>query len=226
VPKPDPIIEDPGGSKMATIRFPQYLKRHGLYLLLFANERYLPGLILKRKGDAFREHDKLKKHLKVPNLSWQTELVEADMPEVIEGSRQVGAGGNLKLPFLTIGGGLEYNRFVDFRISAVDQRIFTDENLWLWNPLSEMLAQLKANKPRIWKTKLKGRYLVLSTWYASKYEVHLGRALKGDLDATFKKKISPTAGGRMNIDSANKIVNFYRSTRVAFAFQGERLVKI
>lgn len=211
---------------MPALRFPQYLKNQGLYLFLVSNVKYLPGLILGRKGDSFEEHDKLKKYLKVHNLSWKTELVEADMPEVIEGSRQVGAGGNLELPFLKISGGLEYNRFVDFRISAVQQRIFTDERLWLWNPLSEMLAQLKANKPRIWKTKLKGRYLVLSTWYASKYEVRLGRALTGDLDARFEQQISPTAGGRMNIDSTNKIVNFYRSTRVPFAFQGKRLVKI
>jgi len=211
---------------MPALRFPQYLKNHGLYLLLVANEKYLPGLILGRKGDAFWEHDKLKRHLKVPNLSWQTELVEADMPDVIEGSRQVGAGGNLILPFLTINAGLEYNRFVDFKISAVDQRIFTDENLWLWNPLSEMLAQLKEDKPRVWKTKFKGRYLVLSTWYASKYEVRLGRALKGDLDAKFQQQISPTVGARMNIDSTNKILNVSGNLRVPFAFQGKRLVRI
>jgi hypothetical protein len=164
---------------MPALRFPQYLKNHGLYLLLVANEKYLPGLILGRKGDAFWEHDKLKRHLKVPNLSWQ-----------------------------------------------VDQRIFTDENLWLWNPLSEMLAQLKEDKPRVWKTKFKGRYLVLSTWYASKYEVRLGRALKGDLDAKFQQQISPTVGARMNIDSTNKILNVSGNLRVPFAFQGKRLVRI
>jgi hypothetical protein len=211
---------------MATIRFPQFLKKHGVYLLLFANERHKPGLILKRKGDAFKGADKLRKYFRVHNLSWETELVEADMPEVIEGSRKVGAGGKLVLPFLTISAGLESNRFVDFKISAVKQRMFKDDNLWLDNPLSEMLAQLKKDKPRIWKDKLKGRYLVLSTWYASKYEVRLGRALTGDLDARFEQQISPTAGGRMNVDSTNKIVNFFRSTRVPFGFQGKRLVKI
>ncbi len=211
---------------MATIRFPQFLKKHGVYLLPFANERHLPGLILKRKGDAFKEADKLRKYLRIHNLSWETELVEADMPEVIEGSRKVGAGGKLILPFLTIRGGLESNRFVDFKISAVKQRMFKDDNLWLDNPLSKMLAQLKEAKPRIWKDKLKGRYLVLSTWYASKYEVRLGRALTGNLDARFEQQISPTAGGRMNIDSTKKVVNFFKSTRVPFGFQGKRLVKI
>jgi len=211
---------------MAALRFPQYLKDHELYMLLVANKKYVPGLILRREGDAFWPHVRLSTLLKSSTLSWETELVEADMPDVIEGSRQVGAGGSLILPFLTISGGLEYNRFVDFKISAVDQRIFKDDKLWLWDPLSEMLAQLKEDKPKVWKEKCKGRYLVLSTWYASKYEVRLGRALKGDLDAKFEQQISPTAGGRMNIDSANKIVNFYRSTRVPFAFQGKRLVKI
>lgn len=210
---------------MATLRFPQYLKKHGLYLLLVANEKYLPGLILGRKGDAFWEYDKLKRLLKDSTLSWQTQYVDANIPHVIEGSRQVGAGGNLILPFLTIDGGLEYNRFVDFKISAVDQRIFTDDNLRLWNPLSGRLKWLKNEKPDVWDS-IKGRYLVLSTWYASEYEVRLGRALKGNLDATFQKKISPTVGARLNIDSANKIVNVSRNLRVPFAFQGKRLVKI
>jgi len=210
---------------VAAIRFPQYLKKHGLYLLLVANETYLPGLILRREGDAFWGHEKLKRLLKDSTLSWQTQYVGANIPHVIEGSRQVGAGGNLILPFLTIDGGLEYNSFVDFKISAVDQRIFTDDNLRLWNPLSGRLKWLKNEKPDDWN-RIKGRYLVLSTWYASEYEVRLGRALKGDLDVTFQQKISPTVGARLNIDSANKIVNVSKNLRVPFAFQGKRLVKI
>ena len=210
---------------MAALRFPQYLKDHGLYLLLVANKKYLPGLILGRQGDAFWEHEKLKRLLKDSTLSWETELVEADMPNVIEGSRQVGAGGNLILPFLTIDGGLEYNRFVDFKISAVDQRIFTDDNLRLWNPLSGRLKWLKNAKPDIWDS-IKGRYLVLSTWYASNCEVHLGRALTGNLNATFQQSISPKLGAQLEINPAAKIVNVYNNLSVPFAFQGKRLVRI
>jgi len=207
------------------LRFPQYLKDHGLYLLLVANKKYVPGLILRREGDAFWPHERLRTLLRDSTLSWETELVEAEMPDVIEGSRQVGAGGKLILPFLTISGGLEYNRFVDFKISALDQRIFTDDNLLLWNPLSGRLKWLKNQKPGVWD-RIKGCYLVLSTWYAKEYEVSLGRALKGNLDANFQQKISPTVGARLNIDSANKILNVSRNLRIPFAFQGERLVKI
>lgn len=210
---------------MAALRFPQYLKKHGLYLLLVANEKYLPGLILGREGDAFWPHERLRMLLRDSTLSWETELVEAEMPDIIEGSRQVGAGGKLILPFLTISGGLEYNRFVDFKISALDQRIFTDDNLLLWNPLSGRLKWLKNQKPGVWD-RIKGHYLVLSTWYAKEYEVSLGRALKGNLDANFQQKISPTVGARLNIDSANKILNVSRNLRIPFAFQGKRLVKI
>jgi len=67
---------------------------------------------------------------------------------------------------------------------------------------------------------------VLSTWYAKEYEVNLGRALRGDFDANIQQKISPTAGAKMNIDSANKIVNVSKNLRIPFAFQGKRLVRI
>jgi len=210
---------------MPALRFPQYLKDHGLYLLLVANENYVPGLILGREGNAFWEHDKLKRLLRDSSLSWRTQYVSANIPHVIEGSRQVGAGGKLILPFLTIDGGLDANRFVDFKISAVDQRVFTDDNLRLLNPLSGRLRWLKNQKPGVWDT-IKGRYLVISTWHAKEYEVRLGRALTGDLDAQFQQQIYPTAGAHLNIDSANKIVNVSRNLRVPFAFQGKRLVKI
>lgn len=210
---------------MPALRFPQYLKDHELYLLLFSNRKYVPGSILRRKGDAFHPHDRLSRLLTDPKLSWETELVDANIPQVIEGSRQVGAGGRLILPFLKISGGLDANRFVNFKISAVDQRIFTDDNLFLWNLLSGRLKWLKNQKPDEW-ARIKGRYLVLSTWYAREYEVSLGRALKGDLDANFKKKISPTVGARLNIDSGNKIVNVSKNLGIPFAFHGKRLVKI
>jgi len=224
VPKPDPKFENKGGARMP-LRLPQYLKDHGLYLFLIANKKYVPGLILRREGDAFWPHERLRKLLGDSTLSWETELVEADMPDVIEGSKRAGAGGKFILPFLKINSGLEYNSFVDFRISAIDQRIFTDDNLLLWNPLSGRLKWLKNQKPGVWE-RIKGRYLVLSTWYAREYEVSLGRALKGNLDANFQKKISPTVGAQLNIDSANKIVNVSRNLRIPFAFQGKRLVKI
>jgi len=210
---------------MPSLRFPQYLKDHGLYLLLFSNERYVPGAILMREGDAFHPHDMLSMLLTDPKLSWETELVDANIPQVIEGSRLVGAGGRLILPFLKISGGLDVNRFVDFRISAVDQRIFTDNKLFLWNQLRGRLEWLKNAKPGVWNT-IKGRYLVLSTWFAREYEVSLGRALKGNLSANFQRKISPTVGARLNIDPTNKILNVSGNLRVPFAFQGKRLVRI
>ncbi len=151
--------------------------------------------------------------------------MDAEIPDIIEGSRQVGAGGKLILPFLKIHGGLEYNRFVDFKISVVGQRIFKEDNLSLWNRLLGRLEWLKNKKPNDWD-RIKGRYLVLSTWYAKEYEVNLGRALRGDFDANIQQKISPTAGAKMNIDSANKIVNVSKNLRIPFAFQGKRLVRI
>jgi len=76
--------------------------------------------------------------------------VDAEIPDIIEGSRQVGAGGKLILPFLKIHGGLEYNRFVDFKISVVGQRIFKEDNLSLWNRLLGRLEWLKNKKPNDW----------------------------------------------------------------------------
>jgi len=210
---------------MADVRFPQYLKRHGLYVFIAANETYLPGLIFERKGDGFWPHDNLKRLLGENALNWETKLVEADMPDVIVGKRKVGAGGKLKLPFLLIDGGLEKNRFVDFRIGEVRQCIFSDSRLRLWNPLSRLLKRLKERDPKIWDS-IKGRYLALSTWYASAYEVDLGGALTGKLDADIQRKISSQAGANLTVDSNEKTLNVSKNFLVPFAFQGKRLIRI
>lgn len=207
---------------MAAIRFPQYLKKHGLYLLLVANEEYMPGSILERKGQGYWLHDELKRILKVPHLSWQTKRVMANIPGVIEGKSKVGAQGKLKLPFLTIQGGLEHKRFVDFSIGAVRQCIFKEDDLRLWNPLSRRLKSLKKNEPEVWDS-IKGCYLVRSTWYATRYSVNLGRAWKGGLGADLKQQIFPHAEAEVIINPETKVVDVSGNFIVPFAFHGKKL---
>lgn len=207
---------------MPAVKFPQYLRRHGLYMFLVANKKYLPGLILRREGQAFWEHDELRGLLKQATLTWQTELVEANIPDVIKGKSKVGAHGELKLPFLSIQGGLEKNHFVDFSIGAVRQCIFKEKKLRYWNRLSKLLKKLKNEDPDVWSS-IKGHYLVLSTWYATEYSVNLGRAWKGKLGADLKRKFFPKVGAKVNIDPNKKIVNVSGNFMVPFAFHGEKL---
>ncbi len=210
---------------MPAVTFPQYLKKHGLYVFIAANETYLPGIILERRGGGFWPFDNLKNILGPKNLIWTTKVVQADMPDAIAGKRKVGIGGKLTLPFLSIDGGLESNRFVDFKIGAVHQCIFEDTKLRYWNPLSRRLKRLKKNDRDVWDS-IKGHYLVLSTWYATEYSVDLGRALKGSLGVDIKKIKSPKVGADLTISPSVKIVNVSNNTKVPFAFHGKRLVKI
>jgi hypothetical protein len=210
---------------MPTIRFPQYLKKHGLYLFIAANETYLPGSILERQGQGFWPYDELKKILKVPALSWRTKVVMANIPGAIEGKSKVGAQGQLKLPFLTIQGGLQHRRYVDFSIGAVRQCIFVDDDLRLWNPLSKRLKSLANTKPKVWES-IKGRYLVRSTWSATEYKVNLGRAWTGKLGAQLKKQIFPYADATVDINPETKVVNIFGNFIVPFAFQGLKLQKL
>ena len=210
---------------MPAVTFPQYLKKHGLYVFIAANETYLPGIILERKGDGFWPFDNLENSLGQNNLIWTTKLVKADMPDVIAGKSKVGIGGKLTLPFLSIDGGLENNRFVDFKIGAVHQCIFEDTKLRYWNPLSRSLRTLKKKNPKVWDS-LKGHYLVLCTWYATEYSVDLGRALKGKLNVDIKKIKSPKVGTDLTIAPSAKIVNVSKNSTVPFAFHGKRLVGI
>jgi len=207
---------------MAPVRFSQYLKKHGLYLFIAANETYLPGSILERQGQGFWPHDELKKILKVPTLTWKTKVVMANIPGVIEGKSKVGAQGQLKLPFLTIQGGLQHKRFVDFSIGDVKQCIFEEDDLRLWNPLSRQLKKLARAAPEVWDS-IKGRYLVRSTWYATKYKVNLGRALTGELGAQLEQKIFPYAEATVDINPETKVVDVSGNFVVPFAFQGLKL---
>jgi hypothetical protein len=207
------------------VTFPQYLKRHGLYVFIAANETYLPGIILNRTGDGFWPLDDLKDIFEQNNLSWATKLVEADIPDVIAGKSKVGIGGKLTLPFLSIDGGLENNRFVDFKIGAVHQCIFQDRRLRNWNPLKRRLQSLKESDKNAWDS-IKGHYIVLSTWYATEYSVDLGRALKGQLDVDIKKIKAPKVGTDLTIAPNAKIVNVSKNSTVPFAFHGKRLVGI
>jgi len=205
-----------------SIRFPQYLKKHGLLMIFNANEGFVPGLIVERQGGSFFKLDALDQLLDDSGLSWKTKVVNADLPDTIEGRKKVEANGSLKLPFLGIKGGLKRNTTVDFSIGTVHFREFTDNKLRLWNPLRRKLRRLKKENSASWKD-VKGNYLVVSTWYATSYSIALGRALTGNLDATFKKKISLEAGATLTVDKSYKIVNVKGTKTIPFAFFGRRL---
>ena len=205
-----------------SVRFPQYLKKHGLLLIFNASEAFVPGLIVEKKGSSFFKLDALDQLLEEPGIWWKTKLINADLPDAIEGRKTVEAKGSVNLPFLGINKGLKKNTTVGFSIGTVHVREFTDNNLRLWNPLRRKLRKLKKDDPGTWKD-IKGNYLVVSTWYASEYSIALGRALTGDLDASFKKKISLETGAKLTMDKSHKIVNVKGTKKIPFAFFGRRL---
>jgi hypothetical protein len=205
-----------------SVRFPQYLKRHGLLVIFNASETFVPGLIVERRSSSFFMLDALHRLLEGEGLSWRTRLFDADFLDTIEGRKKVGADGSLALPFLDIKGGLEKNRMVDFSIGEIHVREFTDQRLRLWNPLKAELRRLRRDQPEIWK-EIKGHYLVISTWYASQYSIGLGRALDGELDAKIRKEIAVETGAKVTLDSGLSVVNVKGSKKVPFAFFGRRL---
>jgi hypothetical protein len=72
-----------------SVRFPQYLKKHGLLLIFNASEAFVPGLIVEKQGSSFFKLDALEQLLKEPGLWWKTELMNADLPDAIEGRKRV-----------------------------------------------------------------------------------------------------------------------------------------
>jgi hypothetical protein len=205
-----------------SVRFPQYLKRHGLFVIFNSSETFVPGLIVERRGSSFFMLDALHRLLGEQGLSWRTKLFDADFPDAIEGRKKVGADGSLALPFLDIESGLKKNRMVDFSIGKVHVRQFTDQRLRLWNPLQARLRRLRRDQPEIWK-EIKGHYLVVSTWYASQYSIGLGRAVGGELDAKIRQQIAVETGAKVSLDTSLSIVNVKGNKRVPFAFFGRRL---
>jgi hypothetical protein len=205
-----------------TVRFPQYLKKHGLFMIFNASEAHVPGLIVERRGGSFFKLDALDQLLDDPGLSWKTKLIKADLPDAILGRKKVAADGSINLPFIGIRGGLTKNTTVDFSIGAVHVREFTDNKLRLWNPLRRQLRKLKKGDPATWKD-IKGHYLIISTWYASEYSVAFSRAWTGELDASFRREISLEIGANVSVDKSHKVVNVKGTKKIPFAFFGRRL---
>jgi len=210
------------------LRLPQYLKDNGLMLLLASDAKFLPGLIVEKQGPGgFWPVDRLQRLFKGDDLCWDVERIEADLPDSVSGRKAVDASGKLELPFLSIGAdaGLKGNSTVDFKIGAVRERVFASEELALWAPLSRRLARLRRERPSDWE-RVKGRWVVMSTWYATEYTLDLGRALAGEIDASFRRHIAVGTGAKLALESGTRIVCVSGNDRVPFAFHGRRLVKI
>jgi len=131
----------------------------------------------------------------------------------------------VRLPFVGLSGGLKRNATVDFSIGKVHVREFTDDRLRLWNHLRRRLRKLKKGDPDVWKD-IKGNYLVINTWYASEYSIGLSRALTGELDASFKKRLDVEIGASVTIEKSHKIVNVKGTRKIPFAFFGRRIRKL
>ncbi len=206
------------------VTFHQYLENHGLLLLIAADTGFKPGLIVERDNGGFWPFDDIRYLLRDETLSFETGLVEADMPDVISGRKKVGAGGSLDLPpFLSISGGLDTSRYVNVRIGEGRTRSFTEPRLKLWNQLRRMLKKSKRRHPNLWDGLKKKHYCVLSTWYTSKYTVELGNALPAKLGVRFEREIAVQAGVKVDIDRESKVINVTGTRRVPFAFHGEQL---
>jgi hypothetical protein len=205
------------------VTFHQYLEDHGLLLLIAADAGFKPGLIVERDNGGFWPFDDIRYLLKGEKLSFKTKLVEADMPDVISGRKKVGVGGSLEIPFLSISGGLDSDRYVNVRIGEVRTRSFSEPRLRLWNQLRRLLRKSKRRHAALWDGLKKKHYCVLSTWYASKYTVELGNALPVKLGVRFEREIAVQAGAKVDIDRKAKVISVTGTRRVPFAFHGEQL---
>jgi hypothetical protein len=56
-----------------SIRFPQYLKKHGLLLIFTSSEAFVPSLVVDRKGSSFFKIDALDRLLVEPRSAKATE---------------------------------------------------------------------------------------------------------------------------------------------------------
>ena len=207
------------------INYSKFLEDFDLQVLIRANEKFLPGLIVEKRGSAFTPVDDLRVILKDSGISFETELLAADLPDVIKGKSQVGGRGEISLPFISIGGGLDSGRFIDYEIGVVKECVFKDQKLALWARAKDQLKRIKKNYQAIWKD-IGKHWLVMSTWYASAYSLSLNRVVPGDITAKVKASIEVGIGAKVTVNTEAKIVNVSRNDRVPFAFCGRDLRKI
>jgi hypothetical protein len=207
---------------MAALKFPAFLRKHGLQLLAVSTEDIRPGSVLDKKKRGFLPQGHMRDILERPPRFWSVVLRKANLTEgTIE--RTIGLTGKTSLDEMGIevGGGLERASAVTFSIHKVSARTFAQgAGRASKLALVPLLAALRRSSPATWKS-IKGRWIVLETYHAS--DATLVFSVTGDVDLAADVRAAGGArvhgGGKLRWTSKRSFT-IAQNNAVPFAFRG------
>jgi len=196
---------------------PQVLREWGLRLLGASSEEIIPGAVLN-PDRGFQREWYLRHALDGSTEEWPTKLCDGVIANV-DWERSLGGKASLRIPgIVTIGGGLQRAQKGSFHINEVKTRIFTLPEL------DDIPLQLRvrdwhsdpANLPK-WR-KLRGKWFVESTWYATDYLLELKGASGADIQAEVAGDITVGLGADVEWVNA-RTIRVTGNTSVPFAIR-------
>ncbi len=207
---------------MAALKFPAFLRKHDLQLLVVATEEIRPGTVLDRKKHGFLPQGHLQAVLDRPPRFWAVVLRRANLAEgTIERTISLSGKSSLDEMGVEIGGGLERASAVTFSIDKVSARTFAQgAGRASKLALVPLVGALRKSDPATWKA-IKGRWIVLETYHAS--EATLVFDVRGDADLV--SDVQAAGGARVHGAgtlrwTSKRSFTIAQNNAVPFAFRG------
>jgi len=211
---------------MAALKFPAFLRKHELQLLVVATEDIGPGTVLDKKKRGFLPQGHLREVLddRAPRF-WAVVLRRANLTQgTIERTVALTGKSSLDEMGVEVGGGLERASSVRFAITRVSARTFgqgTGRASKL--ALLPLLAERRGSEPAVWRS-IKGKWVVLETYHASEATLTFTAATSVDLEADVNAAGGARlrGGGKLRWTSRRSFT-IAQNNSVPFAFRGFRV---
>ncbi len=211
---------------MAGLKFPAFLRRHDLQLLVVATDGIGPGTVLDKKKRGFLPQGHLSELLDDrPTRFWDVVLRRANLTEAtIERTVALTGKSSLDEMGVEVGGGLERASAVTFAITRVSARTFvTGRGRASQLALLPLLDALRASRPASWKI-LRRKWVVLETYHASEATLNFSTSSNVDLEAQVAAHggARVRGGGKVRWTSKRSFA-IAQNNAVPFAFRGFRI---
>jgi hypothetical protein len=204
---------------MASIRFPQFLRRYGITLLFVSTTDVIPGAIIEKKKKSFFPIGRLHQIFGDPAADWATELKDANFAYgTVERSLSLKGKSSLTEFGVDVSGGLRRAKKVKFGITNVICRSFETQNKLTIIP---RLNTLRLTDKATWDL-VNDKWIADYTYYASEVTFDFDVDAGVDLKAEIENKINLSADAGIEWTSKRSFT-ITKNQNVPFGFSGWRV---
>lgn len=201
---------------MASLPFPQFLRRYGITLLFASDPGVVPGAIIEKRGKGYFCAGTLAQIFGDPPPAWDTALQPANLVYgTVERSLSLTGKASLDELGINIDGGLSKAKSVNFFISGVKCRVFVNQSKILLIP---RIQELRKKNKALWKL-VNNNQIADYTYYATEvtaeFDVEGGVDLKAEID----NRITVVGNAAIDWKSKSKFV-ISNNDFIPFGFSG------